>query len=162
VVLAGNGANTFNVLRTDAAIPVSLSGGSGADTFNVRATGGPLDILGGGGPDAVKVGNLANKIDDIHGPINVNGGIGPLDSLTINDQGSITPHVYTQTANSLSRDGAATIFFSDIEKLTVNKGVVKGAAPRAKGLALSKSIKLGQPASLSGRLVDEDAKDKLT
>src|SRR5262249_25445358 len=56
VVLAGNGANTFNVVRTAAGVPVKLVGGSNADTFNVRATSARLDILGGAGPDTVKVG----------------------------------------------------------------------------------------------------------
>ena len=161
-VFAGNGSNTFDVERTSADFAVSLFGGAGADTFNVRATAGPLNIQGGAGSDTVNVGNRSNTIDNIHGAVNVDGGTAGIDSLTVNDQGSITPHVYLQTANSISRDGAATIGFFNIDKFTLNKGVVKGNAPRAKGLAFSKTIKLGQLATLSGRLVDQDAKDNLT
>src|SRR5262249_26792247 len=58
--------------------------------------------------------------------------------------------------------GAAPIGFANFDKFQLNKGAVQGNAPRAKGLAFSKSIELGRPATLSGRLVDQDASDQLT
>src|SRR5262249_6474456 len=46
-VFAGNGANTFNVERTEAAIPVDLFGGNADDTYQLAPTSRNLNGIGG-------------------------------------------------------------------------------------------------------------------
>jgi hypothetical protein len=116
--------------------------------------GAPITIVDGGNIDVIRVGSAANTLDGIQGPLTVDGSISGFNTLIINDQGSKTPHTYKQTATTLSRSGAATISFFNVESLAVNKGVVSGSVPAAQGLTLTKSIKAGHPATLSGHLVD--------
>jgi acrosin len=139
-----------------------IFGGNGNDTFNVRKTTGALTVNAGSSNDVVNVGSTANTLDPIQGAVTVDGGTGGTDTLNVNDQGSTTPHTYTQTATTLDRSGAARITFANIEHLQVHKGPVAGSAPQAKNLTMTKSVKAGQSATLSGRLVDENAVAKLS
>jgi hypothetical protein len=119
--------------------------------------GVPITIVDGGNIDIIHVGSAANTLDGIQGPLTVNGSISGFNTLIINDQGSTTPHVYTQTATTLSRSGAATISFFNVENLAVNKGPVSGTPPAAADLALTSPVAAGQTATLTGRLVSSDA-----
>jgi hypothetical protein len=93
--------------------------------------------------------------------VSVQGGLG-FDTLNINDQGSKTPHTYFQTATSLTRSGAAEIFFSHIASLHVNKGPVLGNPPQAKDLKLTQPSPGSHWVTLTGRLTDADPAAKLT
>jgi hypothetical protein len=138
-----------------------IIGGDGNDTFNVLKTTGQLTIDGSAGNDTINVGSAANTLDPIQGAVTVDGGLGGTDTLNINDQGSTTPHTYTQTATTLSRNGAADIIFSNVESLQVHKGPVVGNPPQAKNLELTQAVKVGQFAALSGQLTDPDGDSKL-
>jgi hypothetical protein len=162
-VNAGTGADTFTISDTasNSRGPATLIfGNDGNDTFNVFKTTGRLTLDAGQGNDTFSVGSAANTLDVIQGAVTVDGEFGT-DTLNVNDQGSTTPHTYTQTATTLDRSGAARITFAGIESLHVNKGAVLGAAPQAKDLKLTKAVKLGQFATLSGQLTDADPAAKL-
>jgi hypothetical protein len=137
---------------------VTIFGGSGGNGFFVHSTqaGVPVTIDTGDGSDQINVGSPNNTLDAIQGPLTINGQ-GGFDTLNINDQGSTTPHVYNQTATTVSRSGAATITFSSIESLNVNKGPIAGSASQASNLTLTGVIQAGGLATLSGRLVDANA-----
>jgi hypothetical protein len=111
---------------------MTIFGGSGGNSFFVRSTpaGVPVTIDAGNGSDLINVGDVSNTLDGIQGPLTINGE-GGVDTLNINDQGSTTPHLYNQTATTLSRSGAATITFSNIGILNVNKGPVAASARQA-------------------------------
>jgi hypothetical protein len=153
--LAGS---TFTITNTvtNAHRAATVLFGDGADIFNVQGTLGLLTINAGPGATTVNVGSAANTLDPIQGQVNVNGRRGVPATLNINDQGSTTPHTYTQTATTFSRSLAATITFTNITTLNPNKGPVAGSAPQAQGLTLTKLTRLGRPATLSGSLVDAD------
>jgi hypothetical protein len=164
-VKAGQGGGSITVANTmgtpGSPRTTALGLGAGGFAVNVQGTAGALTINGGSGNDTFNVGSTANTLDPIQGPVTVNGQ-GGFDTLNINDQGSTTPHDYTQTATTFSRDGAATITFSSIESLQPHKGIVLGSAPMATDLAFTSSIRAGQFATLSGRLIDADAGDRLS
>src|SRR5262249_47340511 len=73
-----------------------------------------------------------------------------------------TAHTYTVTSSTIDRSGAARITFAGIESLHLNKGPISGSAPMAQALALTHSVKVGQTATLAGRLTDADAGDTLS
>src|SRR5262249_49356216 len=86
----------------------------GLGTFRLGATAGPNSIFvlptaagttttvnAGPGADAISVGNLADKLDDIQGAVTVNGQ-GDTDSLTINDGRSATGQTFTINAHSVA------------------------------------------------------------
>src|SRR5262249_55410909 len=125
------------------------------------ATSGPLTVNTGAGNDIINVGSTSNTINGIQGALTVNGQA-DTDTLIINDQGSLLPNVYTQTATTLTRSAAATITFSGIEDLPIHKGAQIAGAPQAKNLALPKAIEAGQFAAGIGQLGDADAAAKLT
>jgi hypothetical protein len=158
VVNAGTGNDNFTITDTlsNSQSPATLIiGNDGNDTFNVRKTKRRLTINGGQGNDTFNIGSAANTLDPIQGPVTVDGEFGT-DTLNINDQGSTTKHTYTITSSTIDRNGAARITFASIESLKVNKGPIQGNAPQAKALAIPRSIKLCQLATLSGRPVDAD------
>jgi PKD domain len=160
----GAGADTFTVNDTassGASASTVINSGGGNDTVTIRATTGLLTVNAGDGNDVVKIGSITHNLNGIQGAVTVNGQAGT-DTLNIDDQGSLTPHVYTQTATTLSRSGAATITFSGIENLQIHKGPQIAGAPHAKHLALTKSVKVGESATLTGRLEDPDKDVKLT
>jgi hypothetical protein len=134
------------------------------DTAFVSSTpaGVPITIVDGGNIDVIRVGSAANTLDGIQGPLTVDGSTSGIDVLIINDQGSKTPHVYTQTATTLSRSGAATISFFNIGSVAVNKGPVLGSAPAAKDLKLTQPAPGSRYVTLTGQLTDADPAAKLT
>jgi hypothetical protein len=150
---------------------VTLTGGSGQDTFFVQSTpvtaGSPVPVTlnGGAGDDIFVVGSLSNTLDAIRGPVTVNGGAGG-DILFVKDQGSTTPHTYTQTATAVTRSGGGgptvTVNFSSIEGLDLSKGPVAGNPPMATDLTLTESVRAGELATLTGRLIDADEADVLS
>src|SRR5262249_13308669 len=63
--------------------------------------------------DKVNVGDAANTLDGIAGPLTVNGQ-GGTNALTVNDQGSGVGQTYTLTATTLNRSGAAAITYGAV------------------------------------------------
>jgi hypothetical protein len=143
-----------------------VAGLNGGNIFNVQKTSGELEIEGEAGKNTVTIGSTANTLDTIQGPVTVLGALGG-DTLTINDQGSKTPHTYNQGVNFLKvgfliRSGAAEIDFKSIASLHVNKGPVAGSTPQAEDLAVTSPVVAGQLATLTGRLVDADQAQALS
>jgi hypothetical protein len=106
-----------------------INGGTGTvaigNTFNVQSTAAntAVTIHAGGRNDTINVGNAANTLDDIHGPLTVDGQAGT-DTLNVNDQGSTTPHLYSVTSTRVIRaPGGPTIDYSNIEILNFHPGV---------------------------------------
>src|SRR5262249_26099479 len=146
----------------------TIFGGGSGDLFNVLATHGRLTIDAGFGKETINVGSptnpLLSTLDTILGPVTVNGQ-GGLTTLNINDQGSKTPHSYfLQNKNTLFRSpgNTAPISFFFMAPPNINKGPEIGKPPKIKNLKLTKSVKAGQPATLSGQLVDLNPSAKLT
>jgi Ca2+-binding RTX toxin-like protein len=111
VVTAGDFADTFNVRATAAGTTTTLHAGAGLDTFNV--------------------GSAANTLDDIKGPLSLDGGPGLIfhgfpifgsDTVNLFDQGSGVGRNYTLKAGTVDRTGAAPISYSFVERLTLNTG----------------------------------------
>jgi hypothetical protein len=139
---------------------------NGGNTFNVQKTSGAgLEIVDGAGKNTINIGSTANTLDTIQGSVLVLGGLGG-DTLNINDQGSTTPHTYSehtfQGTTHLSRSGAADIAFKFITNVHLNKGPVQVSPPAAKDLKLTQPIKGSRLVMLSGQLTDSDPAAKLT
>jgi hypothetical protein len=169
--VSGIGLNGFQLTRSDPSANVGLMSLSGVSSFQLNASGNvnvlsspigtPSVINTGNSSDTITVGNTLNTLDNLQGALTINGQNGS-DTLIINDQGSTTAHVYTQTATTVSRDGAATITFSSIESLQLHKSQVVGNPPMVTDLTFPSSIQAGHFATLSGRLIDPDAGDTLS
>jgi hypothetical protein len=146
---------------------LGISTGSKADVFFVQGTlGASTAIHAGGGDDRFRVGSTTNTLNKIRTPLLLDGESGT-DFVSIFDQGSTTPHTYTNTATTFTRSSTAdptvTIGLKSIEALDVFKGVVATTSPPlAKDLALSRKVRAGESATLTGRLEDADASDTLT
>jgi hypothetical protein len=106
--------------------PLTVEGGSGGNVFNVQSTpaGFTTNILAGAGNDTVNVGNTANSLDGIQGPLFLNGE-GGFNVLNINDQGS-TGHSITVTSSTVQRSGAALITYVNFQNLNVHPGKPSG------------------------------------
>jgi hypothetical protein len=168
-VNGGSGGNTFtvnNTAKNNFLAVTTLNSGSGNDTVLVRGTTGPLNVHAEAGVDKITIGSVFNTLDTIQGPVLADAGDSgfDLDLLTVNDQGSTTPHTYTFAPFTIDRSGAARITFAGIELAQINQGpkAVVNNAPAAKNLKLSKSVKVGEAATLTGQLVDPDKADVLT
>jgi Ca2+-binding RTX toxin-like protein len=104
-----------------------VTGALVGDTFTVRSTAAGAQTTLNGGPNGAtfNVGGTDGTLDAIQGALTVNGG--PLNSfrtseLNVLDQGSFTDHSYTLQANSVTRDGSATISYSGIQDVAVSAG----------------------------------------
>jgi acrosin len=161
-VNTGAGADTFTVNGTHqngSPASTTINSGGGIDTVNVRATLGPLALKLGAGNDKANVGSTLNTLDAIQGTVTVDGQ-GDIDSLNVNDQGSVTPHVYTTSSTTFTRTGAANVTFSNVESPKLNKGAETtgaGTAPQVSNLVFPTTITLGHLATLTGKLVDPDS-----
>jgi len=87
----------------------------------VRSTSAKTTVTGGLGVDLVLVGSAGNSMDDIKGTLVLNTGAGA-DQVTLADNGDADANSYTVTATSVSRSGAAPIFYAGAESLTVSAG----------------------------------------
>ncbi len=123
VSLSGSRFITFNQINA-----LIINGGTPTvaigNGFNVQsiAANTAVTIHAGGRDDTISVGNAANTLDDIHGPLTVDGGAGT-NTLNINDQGSTTPHLYSVTSTRFVRaPGGPTINYSNIQILNFHSG----------------------------------------
>ena len=95
--------------------------GDGNDTFNVQGTPASTStvINAGPGDDAVNVGSPANSLDQIAGPLDVDGEDGTGDALRVRDQGDADANSYMIDSDGVDRTGAGMLSYSSIELLDV-------------------------------------------
>jgi hypothetical protein len=107
---------------------ITLNGGNHGNSVRVSdtAAGTTLALNTGAGNDTIIVGNAANSLDSVQGALSITGQ-GGTNTLKLNDQGSSAAHAYTLTANSVSRDGAATVTFANIKTLVISGSTGGGA-----------------------------------
>jgi hypothetical protein len=156
----GGGASIFYVPNDISQI--HLIGGQGNETFLVHSTAppAPITIDGLGRTTNFNVGNIFNSLDDIHSTLNLHGGAG-FDALFVHDEGSTTGHFYGDNGSQITRD-SVTINYSlmNIHQLFRSTAPIRFGPdpgfPAATDLALSDSIRAGQRATLSGRLIDDN------
>jgi hypothetical protein len=129
ITLGDGDNNTFTIENTNTAAdsnPTTLTTGRGVNnTVNVLGTTSPLNVVGGGPNATVNVGNAANRLDDIRGPLTVKGQAGST-TLNVNDQGTSTTQTYTFTANTLTRAGLAPVTFDNLNKVLLYPASVGG------------------------------------
>ena len=122
----GVSKNSLAVAYTGTTEALTVNAGPVPDTANVNATppGTTLTFNGGGGNDALLVGN--GDIDtNLGGNVTVTGGLGT-DALTFNDTADgPDPDTYTLTGTNLTK-GARDVAYAGVESLTVNGGPQPG------------------------------------
>lgn len=106
---------------------LNVEGSQGNNNFNVReaAATTSLALDGNGGSDVFHLGSLANRLNTIAAPVNINGGAGS-DSLIVNDQGDAGSFGFTVSSNSITRAGAGPVTYSNIGAITINAGNATG------------------------------------
>jgi hypothetical protein len=95
---------TGTMVNYSSAPQVILNSGSGGNTINVQSTlaGTSVTVNAGSGNDAITIGNPANRLDDIKGPLTINGQDGT-NTLIINDQGTTSSRGYEMYATMVKR-----------------------------------------------------------
>jgi hypothetical protein len=115
-------------LTYDGLTALTINGGSAANTFDVLGTNlGTAYTVNAGAGNFLDVGNAAGTLDDILGPVTINGtdnvANGQItEDFGISDVNSGTGHTYTlsavpsisPTANQLARSGSAPITYTGI------------------------------------------------
>jgi hypothetical protein len=163
--VSSTGHNSDTIAATPDTQTLMLSAPGSGDIVNVQSTaaGTTTTIQGGnGGNHIFNVGSTTDKtstLDAIQGLVNVVSG-NASDTLTIDDQGSTTPHTYTITQNSptdtftRSAPGTptVTIMFSSSIHLNPEDGPKAGATAMAAELAFPTTIAAGHPVTMSGQL----------
>jgi hypothetical protein len=151
---------------------ITLTGGQGNEGYFVESTVGgfPITINAPGTRATFIVGFFFGTVDNIHNPLTLNGGAG-FDSLVVDDSLAATGHFYSDDhVSQITRDfGAVTVNYSlmNTEQLIQspkpNPGFVPDPFfPQATDLALTDSVRAGQQATLTGRLVDSDPREVLS
>jgi Ca2+-binding RTX toxin-like protein len=120
---AKDGQNTLIVQSTPVDLArLKFTGGVNNDTVLVLGSYGTrIDIDAGGGDDKITLGDPLLGLDSVQGPTNVNGNVND-DTLLIRDNGISHDVYYALTADSLFRQGAAPITYSNLEHLTIQAG----------------------------------------
>lgn len=97
----GNPNATIRFTNLDS---LTVQGGPGGGPFNVQSTpaGTSVTVNAGTGNNAITVGNPANRLDGILGPLTINGQ-GGTDTLIINDQGTTSSKGYEMYATLVKR-----------------------------------------------------------
>jgi hypothetical protein len=102
---------------------LTIDGGSGGNTFNLQYTapGATTTLNAGSGNDTINVGNSANRLDDIQGPVTVNGQ-GGTNHLNLIDSGQTAGQSYTLAGNTLTRPGMAPISYLGVQHVALKAG----------------------------------------
>ena len=102
---------------------ITIFGNSFGTTFSVQSTaaGSTVSIVAGSGNDTTTIGDNADSLDGILGPVSLNGGTGN-NSLVFNDTASTTPESYTVNGSQLLRDGTPIGQFSSFPQVTLEGG----------------------------------------
>jgi serralysin len=132
ITLGSVGANTFTVENTNTAgsadaTTLNTGAGNAVNIVNVLGIDSttPLTVVDRGTNTTVNVGNAANRLDDLHGPLTVTGA--GTTTLNVKDQGTTTDKAYEIYANTVKRvlnpdprTYDAVINYGAIGTLTVN------------------------------------------
>jgi hypothetical protein len=141
---------------------IHIIGGQGSEGYFIRSTAGPASILIDGLGRQVNffVGNFNNSLDDIHNLLTLNGGAG-FDRLFVHDEGSAIGHFIFDDGRQITRaPGPVTINYSLMNEHFIFRSPLPvpilpdPGFPAATDLALTDSLRAGQRATLSGRLID--------
>ncbi len=129
LVRAGSTAITFS--RIQNVVLNASPGGSGGPTYvDVQGTAaGTTLTVNAGILSDISIQNAGNTLDDVQGPVVVNGQVG--DPFSVNDLGTALGHTYrlqampsiSPTANRLTRSGAASITYTGLNSLQMTGGV---------------------------------------
>jgi hypothetical protein len=142
---------------------IHIIGDQAFEGYFVRSTAGAaaITIDGLGFKDNFFVGNFNNSLDDIHNPLTLNGSIFGFDRLFVHDEGSVIGHFLFNNGSQITRaPGPVTINYALMNSVQLFPSPLPvpilpdPGFPAATDLALSDSIRAGQPATLSGRLTD--------
>ena len=102
---------------------LTLNAGAGVDTVNVLATSSPLFVNGGDSIDIINVGDSINRLDEIQGPLTVNGNSVSNVDFAIFDQSNSNTQNYTLAFSAgigtVKRSGFSTTY-TDIHSLQLN------------------------------------------
>jgi hypothetical protein len=100
----------------------TLSTGLQQNTVNVEGTVGPLEIDTHGGGDIINVGDSANTLNGIQGPLVVDDILGQTPTLNLIDSGESVGQYYYLTSSTLDRYMAATITYLRVQALNLYAG----------------------------------------
>ena len=103
--------------------PLPGAADTSGNTFNLQTipASATVTVEAGPGDDTINVGSAANELDTIAGNLNIDGQ-GRFNTLTINDQNTVTSQVYTVTDDEISRVGGPDIYYSDLSRVALNAG----------------------------------------
>ncbi len=134
-ISAGKGNNSFRIHDTLPAFygrfqhtRTTVKTGAGSDTVTVDGTTGALalDVQGAlQGVNRVTVGSPTGGINGISGRIDITGGAGVVNSLSINDAASTVRRDYVIGANFVQRLDKARIGYEHLSELTLQAGAQK-------------------------------------
>jgi hypothetical protein len=145
---------------------LNVFGGHG-DQFFVLSTAGAafIQLLGGSGDNQFTVGSPFNSLDTIHNTVFAEGGVLGFNTLFIRDNGAALGHSYdTSSPFQIVRSGGGTppvtVQFLRMQSVQLFENGQSGA--QAQDLALTERVRVGQPARLTGTLVDADPSQVLS
>jgi len=146
-----------------------LFGGNGNDQFlvqSVPAVTGQIFIHGGSGNDFFNIGSPSNNLDNILSVVNVIGGVGGHNTLFVVDNLARLGHTYQRLPGEIVRSGdggplVIITFNNNLQNVQLFPNGSVGA-PQAQDLALTEQVRVGQTATLTGQLVDDDPNQVLS
>jgi hypothetical protein len=139
-----------------------LFGGNGNDQFFVQGTNAgfaQIFLHGGSGSDFFSIGSPFNNLDPIQEVVNVIGGVGGSNTLFVQDQGAPLGHTYQTPPGEIVRsgDGGPLVIITFNNHLQSVRLFENGSpGPQAQDLTLTERVRVGQQATLTGQLVDDD------
>jgi hypothetical protein len=118
-IQGGSGNNNYTVTGTPA-LALALQTGPGVDAVNVQAEAFfrlTIDSSAGGGADVITLGNAANSLADITGPVTLTGAG---DALVLEDQGNSAAQTYTLTDSTVTWAGGPVVTYGGLGALMLN------------------------------------------
>jgi hypothetical protein len=126
-VIQGSGFQPISYSSIAALTLHTATSANGTNQVNVLGTGKgtatALDL--GASNHAVAVGDAANTLDSLNGPLAVHGQSGAQNVLTVRDLGAGTHHTYALGADGVSRSGAADITYDHLTGMALWAGQAK-------------------------------------
>jgi hypothetical protein len=124
VIVGGSSSSgTYLVLTTSLfSRGTILSTGLQQNTVSVEGTVGPLEIDAHGGGDIINVGDSANTLNGIQGPLVVDDILGQTPTLNLIDSGESVGQYYYLTSTTLDRYTAATITYLRVQAVNLYGG----------------------------------------
>ena len=138
---------------------LEFNGTANTETVNVLATDASVatTINAGDGSDRIMIGNAAKSLDDIQGPVTVDGGAeapgGSLtvksnalpwgDRLILGDQMDFDGDTYDITPTQIDRSGAALITYTMVETLQIGTGAGEDVVTADTAASVNTILSLG-------------------